>query len=151
MKIIADILKEHPFFQQLSQENLIFIGSCAKNVVFHEGDILAHHGDPAELFYLIREGQISLILESPNHKPFLFQTLGANELVGLSWLIPPYLWTASAQVSHNTHAIAFNGKCIREKCEKDPRLGYLLMKHLVSVLVKREDATRLHLLDVYGN
>lgn len=150
MKTIADILREHSFFQDLSQEDLEFIAGCGKNVVFREGEVIASHGDPADLFYLIRVGQVSLILDNPPHTPFLFQTLGANEILGLSWLIPPYLWTAKAEATAETRAIAFDGSCIRKKCEKEFRLGYLLMKHLVSVLVKREDAIRLHLLDVYG-
>lgn len=150
MKTIADLLKEHDFFKDLTPDDLEFIAGCGKNVVFHEGETIAKPGDQVNAFYLIREGRVSLILESPPHSPFLFQTLATNEILGLSWLIPPYLWTVTAKATLQTRAIAFDGKCIREKCEKEPRLGYLLMKHLVSILVKREEATMLHVLDVYG-
>ena len=150
MKTVADILKEHDFFEGLSKEQLDFIGGCGKNVVFKEGASIANIGDSANEFYLIRDGHVALMIEAPPRKPFLFQTLGSNEIVGLSWLIPPYLWTVSAQAVALTQAIAFDGACLRQKCESDPRLGFNLMKHLVKIMVVREDACRLHLLDVYG-
>ncbi len=150
MRTIADILSKHAFFEDLSPEDLAFIAGCGKNVVFREGDLIAKPGDPANEFYLIREGHVSLILETPTQKPFVFQTVGPDEILGHSWLIEPYIWTISAKAILQTRAVSFDGKCIREKCEKEPRLGFLLMKHLTAILAKREEAAMLHLLDVYG-
>jgi CRP-like cAMP-binding protein len=150
MKKIADILSEHAFFQGLPQNDIAFIAGCAKNVVFNEGQIVANLGDPADLFYLIRKGQMATTIEIPPRKPFLLQTLTDNEILGLDWLIPPYQWTFTARALQTTHAIAIDGACLREKCESDPRLGYELMKRLVHILVVRIDAARLHLMDVYG-
>lgn len=150
MKTIADILNEHSFFEGLSREDLAFVAGCGKNVYFHEGQVIASPGDSANEFYLIREGHVALSVGAPPRKPFIFQTLGVNEIVGLSWLIPPYQWTVSAQAQCMTQAIALDGVCLRHKCENDPRLGFKLMKHLVQILVMRQDANLLHLLDVYG-
>lgn len=150
MKKIGDILGEHSFFEDLSQEDLEFIAGCGKNIVFEEKTVIAKPGDPADEFYLIRHGQVALILESKRHEPFIYQTLRENEILGLAWLIPPYRWTVTAQAEQTTRVIAINGACLREKCEKDKSLGYKLMKHLARVLVAREEAVRLHLLDVYG-
>ncbi|MCX6989700.1 MAG: cyclic nucleotide-binding domain-containing protein [Chlamydiae bacterium] len=151
IKTIADILQEHSFFQGLSPEDLAFIAGCGKNVHFQEGQVIASSGDAANEFYLLRDGQVALSIGAPPRKPFIFQTLGVNEIVGLSWLIPPYQWTASAQAQCATRAIAIDGACLRKKCENDPRLGFKLMKHLVQVMVMRENAVLLHLLDVYGD
>lgn len=150
MKKIADILKEHAFFHRLPFEDIVFIASCAKNVVFQEQQVIARQGEPANQFYLIREGRVSMALEVPPQKNFVFRTLGANDILGFSWLVPPYQWTFTASAIKTTHAIAIDGACLREKCEKDPRLGFELMKRLVHVLVTGEDASRLQLLDVYG-
>lgn len=147
---MADIIKEHPFFHDLSPENLDFIAGCGKNVAFKEGELIATPGDPANDFYLIRSGHVSTSLEMMPGKPFIFLTLGKNDILGLSWLIPPYRWTVAARALQTTHAIALDGACLRAKCEEDPVLGFILMKHLVKILVAREEAARLHLLDVYG-
>ncbi len=150
MKQIAEIIKEHPFFEGLTEDDLTFIAGCGKNVIFQENETIARAADPADEFYLICEGQAAISLEVPPRKAQIFQTMGPNEILGLSWLIPPYRWTVSAHAVQRTRAVAINGACLREKCEKDPRLGFKLMKHLVAVLVKREEAALLHLLDVYG-
>lgn len=150
MKQIADILKEHAFFQGLSPEDITFISGCAKNVVFQDQQIIATQGEPANQFYLIREGRVSIAMEIPPRKPFICQTLGPHDILGFSWLIPPYQWTFSTYATKTTRAIAIDGACLREKCESDPRLGFELMKRLVHILVKWEDASRLQLLDIYG-
>ena len=150
MKTIADILNEHTFFQGLSPEDLAFIAGCGKNIFFQEGQVIAKPGDPANEFYLIREGSVALFIETHSRKPFIYQTLGPNEILGLAWLIPPYQWAVSAQAQSYIQAISIDGACLRKKCENDPDLGYKLMKHLVQLLVKREETSRLHLLDVYG-
>lgn len=150
MKKIVDIIAEHSFFKDITRENLDFIAGCGKNVVFKEGEVIANPGDVANTFYLINKGKVVISLDLAPRKPFIFQTLGKNDILGVSWLIPPYRWMVSAQAVEATHAIALDGECLRKKCEEDVRLGYLLMKHLVQVLVAREDAARLHLLDVYA-
>lgn len=150
MKNIVDILTEHSFFRGLPAEDIAFIAGCAKNVVFREQQMIAHQGAPADEFYLIREGQVSITLEIPPQRTFVFRTLGPNEILGFSWLVPPYQWPFTAYATTLTHAIAIHGTCLREKCENNPHLGFELMKRLVHVLVKGEDASRLQLLDVYG-
>lgn len=117
---------------------------------FEENEVIAKPGDMADEFYLILRGQVALILETPPYKEFIFQTLGENEILGLACLIPPYRWTISVKATQAAEAIAIHGACIRGKFEQDPALGYKLMRHLVQVLVAREEAARLHLLDVYG-
>lgn len=151
IKKIADLLSEHPFFSELSPGQLEFIAGCGKNVVFKEKESIAKPGDPADLFYLITHGSAALILEGRQNRPFIIQTLGEQEILGLGWLIPPYRWTIAAQAVDTVRAIAFDGACIRKKCEGDPALGYILMRHLAELLVNRQEATWLHLNDVYGN
>ena len=79
----------------------------------------------------------------------MFLTLGDGEIVGLSWLAPPYRWTFDARAMARTHAIGIDARCLRAKCESDHHLGYQLMKRFLSVLVARLHATRLQTLDVY--
>jgi hypothetical protein len=46
--------------------------------------------------------------------------------------------------------LAFDAACLRGKCEQDTQLGYTLMQRYAEVMVQRLQATRLRLLDVYG-
>ena len=78
------------------------------------------------------------------------QTLGGGDVLGWSWLIPPYRWGFDARAVEMTRAIALDGKCLRGKCEEDHEMGYDLVKRVASSLGERLDATLLRLLDMYS-
>ena len=74
----------------------------------------------------------------------------AGEILGASWLVPPFRWTFDARALERTRAIALDAVCVRAKCEQNPELGWDLMKRLAPVLIERMQAARLQMLDVYG-
>jgi hypothetical protein len=81
----------------------------------------------------------------------VIETLDAGDVVGWSWLFPPYRTHFDARAIVATHTIAFDGACLRTKCESDPAFGYKLIKRFAAVMMDRMQATRLQLLDMYGN
>ena len=150
MEGLERILLEHPLFQGLEAELGQAISGCARNVVFRAGDRLFREGDPADEFFLIRHGRVALELCAPGRKPAVFGTVAAGEIVGVSWVVPPYRWALDARALDLTRAIGVNAACLRAKCEADNHLGYELMKRFVPVIVQRLHETRLQILDVYG-
>lgn len=150
MQTLEPVLAAHPFFQGLPEEDLQLLAGCASNVRFEINERIAREGEEANEFYLIREGRVALEVFAPERGSIIIQTLGTGEILGWSWLIPPYRWRFDARAVERTRAIALNGQCLRAKCEENPRLGYELLKRVTSVFVERLLATRLQLLDVYG-
>ena len=80
----------------------------------------------------------------------MIATLGDGTVVGWSWLFPPYRWSFDARAIEDTRAIAFDGACLRGKCDSDHELGYVLMQRFAQIILDRLQAARLQLLDVYG-
>lgn len=150
MEGLERIVQEHAFFTGLTDDFAKLVCGCAKNVRFEAGDYLFREGDPADQLFLVRHGKIALELSAPGHGSMTFQTISAGEVVGISWLIPPYRWTYDAKALEQIRAISIDATCIRRKCEDDHHLGYELMKRFVPVLIERLHATRLQMLDVYG-
>jgi CRP-like cAMP-binding protein len=148
---LEPILAEHPFFQGLPPEDIRLLTGCASNVVFKAGETVCREGDEANLFYLIRQGRVALEIYAPERGQVTLQTIGAGEVVGWSWLIPPYKWRFDVRAVELVRAIALDGKCLRGKCDENPRLGYELLKRVAQVFTERLLATRLQLLDVYGD
>ena len=147
---IERIVREHPFFRGLDEEFGKLICGCAKNVRFEAGQHLFHEGEAADQFYLLRHGRVALQITSPGRGAVTIQTLGVGEIVGVSWLIPPYRWTSDAKALELVRAIAMDAACLRQKCEVDHDLGYEMMKRFMPVLIQRLEATRMQILDVYG-
>jgi CRP/FNR family cyclic AMP-dependent transcriptional regulator len=150
MQTLEPILAAHPFFQGLLENDLQLLTGCASNVRFDANEMIAREGDEANEFYLIREGKVALEVFAQERGSVIIQTVGTGDVLGWSWLIPPYRWRFDARALERTRAIALNGQCLRTKCEENARLGYELLKRVTSVFAERLLATRLQLLDVYG-
>ncbi|ASL25232.1 cyclic nucleotide-binding domain-containing protein [Azotobacter chroococcum] len=150
MESLEEILGRHPFFAGFEAEHGRLVAGCARNVRFAAGQYLFREGDPADEFFLIRHGRVALELVEPGRPPVVFATLGEGEIVGASWLLPPYRWRLAARATELTRAIGIDAACLRGKCETDHHLGYAMMKRFLPILVDRLQATRLQLLDVYG-
>jgi CRP-like cAMP-binding protein len=150
MESLERILQEHSFVKDLSTEHVKLIVGCAKNVVFEPEKFFFKEDQEASEFYIIRSGKVALEIYTPEYGPITIQTLGEGDVLGWSWLIPPYLWRFDARAVELTRAIALDGKCLRGKCEQDPKLGYELMKSLTNVFEQRLYAMRLQLLDIYN-
>jgi CRP/FNR family cyclic AMP-dependent transcriptional regulator len=151
METLEPLLRNHPFFHGLAPEYFDLLVGCATNVRIDEGSFLFREGEPARRFYLIRHGRVALEIAAPGRGHIVVQTVGEGGVVGFSWLFQPHLTKFDARAVEQTRAIAMDGVCLRGKCEEDNRLGFDLMQRFARVLVQRLQATRLQLLDVYGN
>ena len=148
METLEPILRQHQFFKDLPEKYFTIILGCTSHVVFKESEVILKEGDAADKFYLIRSGKIAIYIDQPQQ--ITIQTIQEGDILGWSWLAPPYRYRFSAKAVENTRALALDGKCLREKCEKNPEMGYELMKRLVGVFTERLEATRIRLLDIYN-
>jgi CRP-like cAMP-binding protein len=150
MENLEPILARHPFFRSLPGPHLALLVGCAINVRFAAGEFLFRAGEEANRFFLVREGHVAIEIAPPGGTAHTLQTVGAGDVLGWSWLIPPYHWKFDARAIEPTRALALDGQCLRTKCEADHDLGYELLKRFAQVMEERLQATRLQLLDVYG-
>ncbi len=146
---IETLLLEHPFVKGMDRAHIELITGCASNVRFDPGQWIFRENEEANQFYIIRQGKVALEVYSPERGGLMIDTLGDGEVLGWSWLIPPYHWRFDAKALELTRAIALDGKCLRTKCENDHHLGYELLKRFSSIIEQRLQATRLQLLDLY--
>jgi CRP-like cAMP-binding protein len=151
MRTLDAVVVEAPVFAGLEQEQLELIAGCATNVRFADGETLFREGEQADVFYLVRHGAVALELYVPNRGAVTIETVEPNEIVGWSWLFPPYRWHFDGRALGLVRAVAFDGACLRGKCDADHALGYELLGRFARVIVERMQATRLRLLDVYGD
>ena len=144
------LLREHAFFKDMSLELRQEILDCAKSERYHAGEYIHREGEPADRFYLIRHGSVAQELRIPEQEPVILQTLHEGDILGWSWLVPPYCWTADARVIQLTRVVALDARCLRGKYANDPQLAYELLKRFIPIIANRLEATRLQLVDIYG-
>jgi CRP/FNR family cyclic AMP-dependent transcriptional regulator len=150
METIDTVLRDVPVFQGLEPDQLELIAGCASNVRFSDGEVIFREGDAADTFFVVRHGSVALEMFVPTRGPVTIETIDPGEVVGWSWLFPPYRWHFDARALSLVRATAFDGACLRRKCEEDPLLGYDVMSRFTQVIIERLQSTRLRLLDVYG-
>jgi CRP-like cAMP-binding protein len=150
METLEHIIADHPFFADLDAQYTKILVGCASNVRFDAGVYIFKEGEEANEFFLIRRGRVALEIFAPQRKPAIIATLGEGEILGWSWLLPPYHWRFHARVVEPTRAIALDGKCLRAKCEENHDLGYELLKRFAKIIERRLEAARLQLMDVYA-
>jgi CRP-like cAMP-binding protein len=147
---IDELIAGAEVFEGLRPEQLELIGGCGANEHVREATYLFREGERADRFFLIRKGAVALEVHAPGAGPLVIETLGEGEVVGWSWLFKPYRWQFDARTTAPTGLIAFDGACLRGKCDADHELGYQLMQRFASEMLERLQATRLQLLDLYG-
>jgi CRP-like cAMP-binding protein len=151
MKTLDAEVAGSPVFQSLSAALLELIAGCGQNTGFEAGDYLFREGGQADTFYLLRHGRVQLEIFAPGRGAVTIQTVDEGDVVGWSWLFPPYRWHFDARALDSVRAVAFDGACLRGKCDDDHSLGYELLRRFSPVMLERLQATRMQLLDVYGN
>jgi CRP/FNR family transcriptional regulator, cyclic AMP receptor protein len=132
----------HPFLAGMNRSQLTLLTDCAMVVHFNPGQLIFREGELANRFYLIETGKAILESSARFGDPVIIDKVGAGDLLGWSWMFPPYVWHFTARAVEPTEAIFFYGTILREYCERDHSLGYELFKRMSVVMIKRLQAAR---------
>ncbi len=131
----------------MKREHLAVLADGAREVKFKAGEVLFREGEPASEFYLVRSGEIALEAHEHGNETILVQTLGAGEVLGWSWLFPPFVWHFQARATEPTEAVSLSGAHLLNVSERDHEFGHALMKRVAQVVIHRLQATRKQLLE----
>jgi CRP-like cAMP-binding protein len=143
-------LELHPFFEGLDPDLLDVMVCCACHQEYQPGQFIYREGDDANQALLIIEGKVSVEIFAAQRGSLVIQTLGPGDILGWSWLFPPYKRRFDARAVEFTRAVALDGCVLRQKADENHRLGYELLKRFSRLVVDRLQATRLQIIDIYG-
>ena len=146
IEVNAAALSAHPFLRGMSVDQLGMLAKAARDVRFPARHRLFEDGGNATRFWLIQAGHVSLDLHVPGEGPVVIESIGMGELLGWSWLFPPYKWAFGAVAATAVEAFEFDAPAVRELCAADPGLGYELNQRNTRVLARRLQATRIRLI-----
>ena len=144
----AAALAIHPFLHGMPGDQLAVLAQAARDIKFGARQRLFEDGGHASGFWLIQSGCVALDLNVPGQGRTRIETLGIGELLGWSWLFPPFRWAFGAVAIGPVAAFEFAGRAVRAYCAADPALGYELTQRLARVIARRLQATRIRLISV---
>ena len=150
METLKPVIQAHVFLRNLSPEYVDSLTACANPKEFQPGEIIFREGDIADRFYLIETGKVALEAHVPGRGQLSVQDLDGDDVLGWSWLFPPYVWHFQARALELTRAISFDGAHLLVACERNHEFGYDLMKRLAQVLILRLQATQKQLVRLHA-
>jgi CRP/FNR family transcriptional regulator, cyclic AMP receptor protein len=145
-EVTAAALATHPFLHGMSRPHLAVLARAASDAVYPARHRLFEDGGHARQCWLIKSGSVALDLHVPGQGRVRIETLGIGELLGLSWMYPPFTWAFGAVTVGQVKAFELDGRAVRASCEADPELGYELTRRLTRVMANRLQATRIKLI-----
>ena len=149
LKSMKEVIATQPFFDGLEHQYLTLFAGCASHRSFNEGKFLLKENKQSTQFFIIKEGKVAVEVFAGNKGTIRIQTLAEGDLVGWSWLFPPYKNQFDVIALTTTRVIAFEGSCLQKKCKDDYRFGYEMLRRMTGVIIDRLRNTRLQLVDIY--
>lgn len=139
-----------PILKGLPDSSFAYLESIAESAALAANEVMFEVDSPAEKFYLIDEGRVGLEISIPGRTPIVLETLGAGDMVGVSWLFPPYRWSWRARALTQTTVFIFDAHQIRGRGEVDRELAFHLYRTVAAEAVRRLQRARVQLLDIYS-
>ncbi|GAA3998902.1 cyclic nucleotide-binding domain-containing protein [Streptomyces marokkonensis] len=124
--------------------------ALAREVSFPEDARIFEAGGRADRFWVVRSGAVSLTQQVTSLQQVTVASLGAGDLLGWSWLFPPYEWDFGAEAFSPVRAYEFDASSVLALCDEDPRLGIVLVRSVAEILAHRLEATRGRLMEHYA-
>jgi CRP/FNR family transcriptional regulator, cyclic AMP receptor protein len=147
----VSILGAQPFLRGMPGAQLAELAGTCQHVTVPAGRRLFDEGSPAGRFWIIDAGRVTLDASVPGQGRVIIETLGRGDVIGLSWMLPPYQWRFGAVTTQRMQAFAFDAAAVRAACSADPVLGYELTRRFSAVVVRRLQATRARLIEQAAN
>jgi CRP/FNR family transcriptional regulator, cyclic AMP receptor protein len=146
IEVTTPALAGHPFLRGMPPGQLDALAAAASDVTFPAGHRIFETGGFAGKFWLIRSGRVSLDMQVPGNGRMIIDTAGIGDLLGWSWLFPPYCWTCGAVCVTAVEAFEFDAAAVRARSTADPLFGYELTGRLLRVLAVRLQRARVGLI-----
>ena len=121
IEVNAAALSAHPFLHGMPADQLGVLAEAARDVKFPARHRLFEDGGNATRFWLIQSGHVSLDVHIPGEGPVVIETIGMGELLGWSWLFPPYKWAFGAVAATAVEAFEFDAPVVRESLRRRAR------------------------------
>ena len=149
--ISPELLRRYPFFASLDESQLRAVAMLSEEVEVESGALVFESDKPAEALFVLVEGSLDLyyVVANPEDpvlkKEFFLNEFSAGEIFGISALIEPYTYTASACASAPSKVIRIEASGLRALSELDAKVQAGLMKAVAKAAMQRLHDTRVQL------
>lgn len=148
---ITDFLTTVPLFRELPRAAVRGFGELTREQKFAKGAVIVSEGDPGDALYVVRSGEVKVVLIGEDGREVLLNILGVGEHFGELSLIDGRPRSAHVVATHASSLLILRRADFRRQVEQSPTVAWGLMVEL-SRRLRQADGTigSLVLLDVPG-
>jgi CRP/FNR family cyclic AMP-dependent transcriptional regulator len=146
--VSPELLRRYPFFASLDEKQLETIAEITHEKSYPKGASLVKENTNATCLSLLIEGDIDLIFSGGGEGAIsnaLVGSIAPGEVYGVSALIEPYRYTATAKATMPVKVLEVDGLILRAMLEKDCRMGYIMMRNVAIAVLERLRYTQVEL------
>jgi CRP/FNR family cyclic AMP-dependent transcriptional regulator len=148
--ISPEALRRYPYFSQLPEEALKQVAMICEDRSFKAGERLFEEsaemkssarlydkGQAAAELMILVSGEVDLVTEMSGGNESPVASLVAGDLMAESSMIEPYHLTVSGIAQRDGSMLVIDAAKLREMCEQQPALGFVVMSQVAKVLLGR--------------
>ena len=148
---VVKVLKTHSFLAGMPDEYVELIADCSQEKEFLKGQHLLRFQQTADEFYFLLSGQVTILNHVPGRKTAELETISSPNVLGWSWLMPPYRWHFDVKAKTDVKSIYVHAACLRGKMQTDTVFGCEMYSRFIEIIVDRLQAARLQGMDIYAS
>jgi CRP-like cAMP-binding protein len=145
-------LESIPYFQEVSAEHFEKIAGISSLIELDAKQVLFREGDLEDYLYIVLQGRVAIEMFVPSRGRIRIYTAEPMDVVGWSSVTPVVRRrTAGAQAVLPSCLVRLDARGLRQLCDDDCELGYIVMRQMANVVASRLLTTRLQFLDMFAH
>ncbi len=125
---VKEFLERIPLFSNLSDSSLITLSRSGSNLHAEKGQFIFFQSDPAERFYIVRSGLISILLESSDGREMVINEIRPGDFFGELGLLTRKARSASAVARVESELLVFPRQAFLTILEAEPLLARRMLE-----------------------
>jgi CRP/FNR family transcriptional regulator, cyclic AMP receptor protein len=144
---MASVVEAQSFFAGVPERVAAAIGELTTERKADIDELLFRQGESADRFLVVKSGRVAIELYAPGRDPIVVEHVYDGDVVGWSWLVPPYRWGFDARAVEPSSLLEVDAAALRERFSSDPVLGYEVMRRFLPVMARRLSGARERLVE----
>jgi CRP/FNR family cyclic AMP-dependent transcriptional regulator len=146
---VADLtlLARVPFFASLGEAELQALAAACRTRTFKRGEVLFHEGDPGSALYIVRSGQVKIVVMADTGDETILIVLGPGECLGELSLVDGAPRSATAVALDRVEALVLYREGFLAVLKQSPSAALAVMSGLAGMVrrltVQVQDAAAL--------
>jgi CRP-like cAMP-binding protein len=150
---LKELLRGFEGFGELTESELERMAAIAELRSAKAGSTIDVQGEPAKMFGVLVSGRLGVMLSldlGVVHQTYQVTTVGPGEMFAWSGMVGNPFYTAGSKCLTDCQYLAFDAAKLQEEFERDPRLGYVIMKLVAKTIASRLRHMQLKLVQQYA-